>query len=210
MAQHTRTFNFLTLPAELRLRVYEFFEPDVIHIDRARDAKRRITKVLKLMHVNRLLRFEATDHYFRTISFWVDDPGRFLEVCDDTAIDAIRNLHLDGVYYDPNGYFELDLASRLFMHFPKTAALLNLTGRANIRKVTLDAPYPRWRESWDEPTGVRDIWSFRKLDSFDIVNRTKQIWIARTFDRVFDASDRKKYDDVLEELEQDIRKHVLA
>ncbi|RFU76147.1 hypothetical protein TARUN_6089 [Trichoderma arundinaceum] len=75
-------FHFLSLPSELRVKIYEYyFEDDGEVLDLSPDNYKRIHKKLGLMRVCRLLREEATHYYYSTRTFRIFPtyPGKYFK-----------------------------------------------------------------------------------------------------------------------------------
>ncbi|KAH6603111.1 hypothetical protein Trco_008535 [Trichoderma cornu-damae] len=75
-------FHFLSLPSELRVKIYEYyFQDDDEALDLSPDNYKRIHKKLGLMRVCRLLHEEATHYYYSTRTFRIfpTHPGKYFK-----------------------------------------------------------------------------------------------------------------------------------
>ncbi|KAL7944219.1 hypothetical protein V8C42DRAFT_326186 [Trichoderma barbatum] len=75
-------FHFLSLPSELRVKIYEYyFEDDGEALDLSPENYKRIHKKLGLMRVCRLLHEEATYYYYgtRTFRLFPTYPGKYFK-----------------------------------------------------------------------------------------------------------------------------------
>ncbi|EHK24288.1 uncharacterized protein TRIVIDRAFT_177900 [Trichoderma virens Gv29-8] len=75
-------FHFLSLPSELRVKIYEYyFEDDGEVLDLSPENYKRIHKKLGLMRVCRLLHEEATYYYYgtRTFRLFPTYPGKYFK-----------------------------------------------------------------------------------------------------------------------------------
>jgi hypothetical protein len=74
-------FHFLSLPSELRVRIYEYYFDDDEVLDLSPDNYKRYHKRLGLMRVCRLLHEEATYYYYSTRTFRIFPtyPGKYFK-----------------------------------------------------------------------------------------------------------------------------------
>lgn len=75
-------FHFLSLPSELRIKIYEYyFEDDEEVLDLSPDNYKRYHKMLGLMRVCKLLHAEATHYYYSTRTFRIfpTHPGKYFK-----------------------------------------------------------------------------------------------------------------------------------
>lgn len=92
-------FQFLGLPAELRLLVYSFYHEDQEGVLVVSDHGKwsvldELRHTFRLAHVNRQMRAEVFDHVFRTNTIYIVYRllGRFFDVLPPLATDALTSM----------------------------------------------------------------------------------------------------------------------
>lgn len=97
---HLMHHSFLNFPAELRLMIYDYYEPaETISFRPPNKDDHGANSLSKLIQINRRIRYEAI-HYFcstRTIEVGIDDTERFREMMGQSALSTIKSVRISGI-----------------------------------------------------------------------------------------------------------------
>lgn len=140
---HPATPGFLRLPTELRIMIYDLCSPHDTICSGIYD-RYWIEPLLKMCHINRVVRTEALQHYFgtRTIElkyYSYRDLRRFMEAVSPTAWSAVRYVRLVDFMH---GFTETEGGDLMWQAYTRQVDLScifeKLKTALHIRRLTLE------------------------------------------------------------------------